>query len=172
MKKLFVYLAVFGLIGLQACKEADGVDPMPSDPEVIGVWNFDGLTLEDGVVSFDGQPFITMSSQSSNEVGTIEFKEDGNAVSNIGYDNTATTTFLGNTSTETENIPQTTETQQYSYDKNAGTLTWYMDSTEVVYTVTELTDSKMTLYSDVKSSEEDQGVTTTVEAKLTWSLSK
>lgn len=174
MKKILFYVTALALIGFQSCKEAEqDVDPNDNNSvELVGTWNFEGMDITDASIVIDGTEFATFDAISSNPVGTYEFKDDGSAVSNVGYTNTITSTVFGQTTTQTETVVQEPFTGTYVHDDAAKTVTITQDGETLVYNITEHTATSLILSSEFTETVDDQGVLTVTTADMTITLSK
>jgi prenyltransferase beta subunit len=173
MNKYILTLITVSLIAFQSCKEAETTEPDNEKVSIEGVWNFDGMDMKNGVISIDNTPFATFNSTSSNEQGTFDFGANGKVTSNIAYTNTTVSTFLGQSETETEDIPMTSSTQDYTYDEANGIITIVdPDEGNMAYTITELTSSKLVMKYAFSYEEDDQGTLFGMEADLLLELSR
>ncbi len=158
-----------------SCKEED-VIPGGGGIAVVGVegvWNFESMEQQNGVITLAGIEMATYTSKSSNEQGTFEYKADGTLTSAIGYVNTQIVTTAGFPNTTTQDIPVTTTEGTYEYDAAAKTLKM-TTSTGLVQEgkVTELSASKMVFEYALNQETTNAGVTTVTTADVVIEFSK
>ena len=170
MKKILFLFATISI--LSSCSDESVTPPTPTGTtsgSIVGVWNFDNLTQEDGSVKWDGIEVSSYTGQSSNEVGSVEFKADKTFSSTISY--TFTAKFAGVGEQETE-IPTTTTTGTYVYDVTAKTLTTTAQGVTSVADVTELTATSLVTVLNVETEQEANGILVNSSNTTTSSYSK
>lgn len=176
MKKTILLLLVSAFfIG---CSD-DGTTPEPtnnnntSSTGIVGVWNFESIEQDNGLLQINGTTVSTFTAKSSNEQGTFEFKSDGTATNTIAY--TSTTTFMTNgvSQEQTASIPMTTSNGTYVYNKAANTITITDEqSEETEMEIIEHTSSKLVMKSSFSDSTTEMGITSTSSGDVIITLSK
>lgn len=165
MKKLALIIGVL-TIAFAGCKEVD----QPTTPDgndntdnntgskngIVGVWNFEKLEQFNGSVKWDGVEISSYTSVSSNESGTVEFKEDNTYLSNTGYTST-TTTNLGQS--QSVDIPAVPITGTYTYDETAKTLSTTNAGVETTANIEVLTADTLKYILEVKRVDEVNNIT-------------
>jgi hypothetical protein len=139
---------------------------------VVGVWNFAGLTQENGRVTWDGEVVSTYTSTSSNENGTSDFRSDGTYISKIGYDYQTIQVINGEESSDNATVSPLTTLGEYSYDSNTNELTTTTNGSTFVSKVTELTANKMVVVLDVSVTNEVNGITVVSSNTTTTTYTK
>jgi len=176
MKKVFLLsiISVFTLV-FTSCSNDDDAVTTASEGEVIGTWNLTALETKDGqsITEFDGSSLETTFTSVGKDFDTvITFSEDPqNVVSEGSYTTILTTTFMGESQSEEIIGEDFFQSEKWRLDGN----TLYFvsgEEKEIGLTITELTDSKMSLMYDLEDTVEVLGGTTRVSATYTMTLSK
>lgn len=173
MKYSAILLISLLFVGVQACKEVEPSDPDPSgNTSIVGTWNFNGLDVKNGSYSVDGFTVATFHSETSNEQGTITFDENGGMTSNIGYTNTYTTVFFGQSQTETEDVPMESSTDTYVFNSSTNTLKVGEGDEQMEFEVTGLGTGAIKLLATIDETVEDSGQVINSHAEWEMRLSR
>jgi hypothetical protein len=163
MKKMKYSILVFGMMFLAMSCSDDTVTPAGEDPKtaettVVGVWNLASVEQQNGKIKLAGQLVSTFTSTSSNEVGTFEFKANGDLTNTVAYTSSVSTITLGQEIKQDAAIPQTTTTGTYVFDKANNKLTMTNSVTKEVQNadILELTANKL-VFKDAYSRSVTQG---------------
>ncbi|WP_405383856.1 hypothetical protein [Maribacter sp. LLG6340-A2] len=175
MRKLFhlTLLSTFTLLFLSCSTDQDAVT-IASESEIVGTWNLTALETKDGRsdTNFDGTSIPTTFTAVGKDFDTvITFSENPNIVTSEGsYTTVVTTTVMGETSTEEETGEDFFESDEWRLD--GSTLYFGSGEEEVGFTITELTDSKMSLRYEIDETVDFFGATTSISATYNMTLSK
>lgn len=174
MKKYVVsVLTVFTLVFSSCSKDDDGVSNA-SEASIIGTWNLTALEAKDGTTNtnFDGTSIPTTFTAVGKDFDTIiTFGEEPQIVTSEGaYTTVLTTTVMGETLTEDQEGEDFFETEAWRLE---GIMLYFGSGEEEVgFTITALTDSKMSLRYRIDETVEIFGATTSVSATYTMTLTK
>lgn len=177
MKKV---IWILGLVVLfSACKDDTPVDNTNNNSnntasgDLVGTWNLVSIDQRNGEITANGVLVSTYSSESSNEQGTFEFKSDGTVTNTVAYSNKTTVVTGGVPQEQTGDIPSTTTTGTYTYDKAAKMLT-ITPSTggKQEITVEELTSSSFKGVYSYSQSSTQAGITSVSSAEVVLTLSR
>jgi hypothetical protein len=174
MKKYVVsVLTVFTLVFSSCSKDDDGISNA-SEASIIGTWNLTALEAKDGKTNtnFDGTSIPTTFTAVGKDFDTIiTFAEDPQVVTSEGsYTTVLTTTVMGETSTEDQEGEDFFETEEWRLE--GSTLYFGSGEEEVGFTITALTDAKMSLRYSIDETVEIFGATTSVIATYNMTLTK
>lgn len=175
MKKFFLLsvFTAFTLIFSSCSKDEDGVSNA-SEASIIGTWNLTALEATDGRsdTSFDGTSIPTTFTAVGKDFNSIvTFSEEPQIVTSEGsYTSVLTTTIMGETSTEEEEGEDFFQSDEWRLDGNI--LYFGTGDEEIGLTITELTDSKMSLRYKLDETLEVFGVSTSVSATYNMTLKK
>ncbi|WP_116772446.1 hypothetical protein [Maribacter litoralis] len=175
MKKIFfsTLLSVFALAFTSCSNDEDAVTNA-SEAEIVGTWNLTALETKDGRsdTNFDGTSIPTTFTAVGKDFDTVvTFSENPNIVTSEGsYTTVVTTTVMGETSTDEETGEDFFESDEWRLD--GSTLYFGSGEEEVGFTITELTDSKMSLRYEIDETVDFFGATTSVSATYNMTLSK
>jgi hypothetical protein len=175
MKKLFL-LSIFTAITLvfSSCsKDIDGVSNA-SESKITGSWNLTALETTDGTsdTNFDGTSIPTTFDAIGKDFDTVvTFSEEPQIVTSQGsYTTVLTTTVLGDTTTQEEDGEDFFQSDEWRLDGNI--LYFGTGAEEIGLTITELTDTKMSLRYKLDETVEVFGATTSVSATYNMTLTK
>ena len=175
MKKYFLvaFVAAFTLVSSSCSKDQDGVSGA-SEASIIGTWNLTALEATDGKsnTNFDGTSIPATFSAVGKDFDTVvTFSEEPQIVASEGsYTTVLTTTVMGETQTQEEQGEDFFESDEWRLD--GSTLFFGSGDEEVGFSITELTDSKMSLRYKLNESVEAFGATSTVSATYNMTLTK
>lgn len=174
MKKyILAVLTVFTLVFASCSKDDDGVSNA-SEASIIGTWNLTSLEAKDGTTNtnFDGTSIPTTFTAVGKDFDTIiTFAKEPQVVTSEGsYTTVLTTTVMGETSTEDQEGEDFFETEAWRLEDS--TLYFGSGEEEVELTITEFTDSKMSLRYRIDETVEIFGATTSVSATYNMTLTK
>jgi hypothetical protein len=175
MKKVFFLslITVFSLVFTSCSNDEDAVSNA-SESEITGTWNLTALETKNGRsdTNFDGTSIPTTFTAVGKDFNTVvTFSENPNIVTSEGsYTTVVTTTVMGETSTEEETGEDFFESDEWRLD--GSTLYFGSGEEEVGFTITELTDSKMSLRYEIDETVDFFGATTSVSATYNMTLSK
>ncbi|SNR73282.1 hypothetical protein SAMN04488009_3486 [Maribacter sedimenticola] len=175
MRKIFVLtlLVTFTLINL-SCSNDEGETLNASESEITGTWNLTALETKDGRsdTNLDGTSIPTTFTAVGKDFNTVvTFSKDPNIVTSEGsYTTVTTTTVMGETSTEEETGEDFFESDAWRLD--GSTLYFGTGDEEVGFTITELTDNKMSLRYTIDETVDFFGATTSVSATYNMTLTK
>tara|TARA_R110002074_G_scaffold86875_1_gene191772 strand:+ start:50811 stop:51338 length:528 start_codon:yes stop_codon:yes gene_type:complete len=175
MKKLFLLsiFTVFTLVFSSCSKDEDGVSNA-SESKITGSWNLTALETNDGTsdTNFDGTSIPTTFDAIGKDFNTVvTFSEEPQVVTSEGsYTTVLTTTVLGETSTQEEEGEDFFQSDEWRLDGNI--LYFGTGEEEIGLTITELTDSKMSLRYKLDETIEVFGATTSVSATYNMTLTK
>lgn len=175
MKKVFFLslITVFSLVFTSCSNDEDAVSNA-SESEITGTWNLTALETKDGRsdTNFDGTSIPTTFTAVGKDFNTVvTFSENPNIVTSEGsYTTVVTTTVMGETSTEEETGEDFFESDEWRLD--GSTLYFGSGEEEVGFTITELTDSKISLRYEIDETVDFFGATTSVSATYNMTLTK
>ncbi|TDS10871.1 hypothetical protein DFQ03_3762 [Maribacter caenipelagi] len=175
MKKVFFLslITVFSLVFTSCSNDEDAVSNA-SESEITGTWNLTALETKDGRsdTNFDGTSILTTFTAVGKDFNTVvTFSENPNIVTSEGsYTTVVTTTVMGETSTEEETGEDFFESDEWRLD--GSTLYFGSGEEEVGFTITELTDSKISLRYEIDETVDFFGATTSVSATYNMTLTK
>ena len=175
MKKvvLFSIFTVFTLVFSSCSKDEDGVSDA-SESKIAGSWNLTALETTDGRsdTNFEGTSIPTTFDAIGKDFDTVvTFSEEPQIVTSEGsYTTVLTTTVMGETTTEEEAGEDFFQSDEWRLD--GSTLYFGTGVEEVGFTITELTDSKMSLRYKMDETVDFFGVTTSVSATYNMTLTK
>ena len=174
MKKYILsVLTVFTLVFTSCSKDDDGVSNA-SEASIIGTWNLTALEAKDGTTNtnFDGTSIPTTFTAVGKDFDTIiTFDEKPQIVNSEGsYTTVLTTTVMGETSTEDQEGEDFFETEEWRLE--GSTLYFGSGEEEIGFTITEFTDSKMSLRYRIDETVEIFGAITSVSATYNMTLTK
>ena len=175
MKKILLstLLSAFTLVFLSCSNDEDAVTNA-SESQIMGTWNLTALETKDGRsdTNFDGTSIPTIFTAVGKDFDTVvTFSENPNIVTSEGsYTTVITTTVMWETSTEEETGEDFFESDEWRLD--GSTLYFGTGDEEVGFTITELTDGKMSLRYEVDETVDFFGATTSVSATYNMTLTK
>ncbi len=175
MKKLFLLsiLTAFSLIFTSCSKDEDGVSNV-SESKIAGSWNLTALETTDGTsdTNFEGTSIPTTFDAVGKDFDTVvTFSEEPQIVTSEGsYTTVLTTTIMGETSTQEEDGEDFFQSDEWRLDGNI--LYFGTGEEEIGLTITELTDSRMSLKYKLDETVEVFGATTSVSATYNMKLTK
>lgn len=175
MKKVFFLslITVFSLVFTSCSNDEDAVSNA-SESEITGTWNLTALETKNGRsdTNFDGTSIPTTFTAVGKDFNTVvTFSENPNIVTSEGsYTTVVTTTVMGETSTEEETGEDFFESDEWRLD--GSTLYFGSGEEEVGFTITELTDSKISLRYEINETVDFFGATTSVSATYNMTLTK
>jgi len=175
MKKILLstLLSAFTLVFL-SCSNDENAVTNASESQITGTWNLTALETKDGRsdTNFDGTSIPTTFTAVGKDFDTVvTFSENPNIVTSEGsYTTVITTTVMGETSTEEETGEDFFESDEWRLD---GSILYFgTGDEEVGFTITELTDGKMSLRYEVDETVDFFGATTSVSATYNMTLTK
>ena len=175
MKKYFLlaFVTVCTLVSSSCSKDEDGVSGA-SEASIIGTWNLTALEATDGKsnTNFDGTSIPATFSAVGKDFDTVvTFSEEPQIVTSEGsYTTVLTTTVMGEPQTQEEEGEDFFESDEWRLD--GSTLFFGSGEEEIGFTITELTDSKMSLRYKLNETVEAFGATSTVSATYNMTLTK
>ncbi len=175
MKKYFLLsiITAFTLVFSSCSKDGDGISNA-SEASIIGTWNLTAFETKDGKsdTNFDGTSIPTTFKAVGKDFDmVVNFSEEPKIVTSEGtFTAVVTTTVMGETTTEEQSGEDFFESNEWRLDGNI--LYFGTGEEEVGFTITELTDSKMSLRYKIDETVELFGATTTVSATYNMSLMK
>lgn len=175
MKK-YILLSVIslGILVFSSCsKDNDGVSEA-SEASIIGTWNLTALEATDGKsdTTIDGTSVPTTFEAVGKDFDTVViFSENPQIVTSEGsYTTVVTTTVMGETTTDEQVGENFFESDTWRLDGN--TLYFGTGDEEIGFTITELTNSKMSLRYQLDENIEIFGSPTSISATYNMTLSK
>ena len=176
MKKVFLLslIGVFALV-FTSCSDDDSVGVSnASESQIIGTWNLTALETRDGRsdTNFDGTSIPTTFTAVGKDFDTVViFSEEPQTVTSEGsYTTVTTTTVMGETSTEEETGEDFFESNEWRLD---GSILYFGSGEEEIgFTITELTDSQMSLRYELDETVDFLGFETSISATYNMTLSK
>ncbi len=175
MKKSVLFVVtIFTLVFASCSKDDDGGVSNATEASIIGSWNLTALEAKDGETNtnFDGTSIPTTFTAVGKDFDTIiTFAAEPQVVTSEGsYTTVVTTTIMGETSTEEEAGEDFFETEEWRLE--GSTLYFGSAEEEVGFTITALSDAKMSLRYRIDETVEIFGATTSVTATYTMTLTK
>lgn len=166
---------MFALVFTSCSSDDDASVSAASESEIIGTWNLTALETKDGesVTTFEQTSIETTFTSIGKDFDTVvTFSEDPqNVISEGSYTTILTTTFMGESQSEEIVGEDFFQSDKWRLDGN----TLYFvssDEEEIGLTITELTDSKMSLRYELDDTVEVLGGTTSVSATYNMTLTK
>ena len=191
MKILFRTLLLSAVITLASCEKdkTSGTEPDSTENNgtngtggnnnpslsstIVGSWEMTSFEQKDGKITYNGTPYATFSTVGKDFKGTLDFKNDGSTVGNLGYTFTMTTAMTGlPAQTQTSTIPQTATSGTYQVVSNTEIKTNGVDGTTIDVTVSDMTASTMTWTFPVTQSTTQAGITSTTSCDVVMKLKK
>lgn len=175
MKKLFfLSIIIVSSIIFTSCSNDEDAVSDASESEIIGTWNLTALQTKDGKsnTDFDGTSLATTFTAVGKDFDTVvTISKNPNIVTSEGsYTTTVTTTVMGETTTEEEIGEDFFESNEWRLD---GSILYFGSGEEEIgFTITELTDSQMSLRYELDETVDFLGFETSVSATYIMTLSK
>lgn len=175
MKKYFLLsvITAFTFVFSSCSKDKDGVLGANED-SIIGSWNLTALEATDGKsnTDFDGTLIPATFDAIGKDFDTVViFSKEPQIVTSEGsYITVLTTTIMSEIENQEQKGEDFFEPNEWNLDGN--TLYFGSGEEEVGFTITELTDSKISLRYNLNETVEALGGTTTVSATYNMTLTK
>ncbi|MDF4204728.1 hypothetical protein PXD56_17285 [Maribacter sp. SA7] len=175
MKKIhLLFVVITYAIALSSCSNDEDAVSNASESQITGTWNLTALESNDGQsdTNFDGTSILTTFTEVGKDFDTvITFTENPNIVTSEGnYTTVTTTTIMGETSTEEVIGEDFFENNEWRLEGNI--LYFGSGEEEVGFTITELSDSRMSLRYELDETVDFLGFETSVSATYNMKLSK
>lgn len=175
MRKYFILsiLTTFTLLISSCSKDDDGISNA-TEASIIGTWNLTAFETKDGKsnTKFESTSIPTTFTAVGKDFDTVvTFGDEPQIVTSEGtFTTVVTTTVMGETTTEEETGEDIFQSESWRLDGT--TLYFGSGDEEIGLTITELTDSKMSLRYSIDETVEIFGATTGISATYNMTLTK